>query len=314
MDLELTDGQRMIGEGVRTILERMAGPDRCRLLLEDNAHDAALEDVLRDRGYLGMFSEADGGSLEAVLLVEQVAKALGTVATGALAVVVPALGIGELGGPVGLSRLAPRDDIPIRFAATSGVLLVAEPEKEAFLCEVESAQPLPTSWGYPAARVVIGSRRSLGQGSADRMMAWWRVTIAAEIVGNASACVEVLLGHIKERYQFGRSLATLQALQHRLALLFVQIEGSRWLAYRAAWAGAPAADAALSAAHSVAAGRRTVRECHQICGALGLTTEFDLHLWSMRIRALCAEAGGLFAMQLDAGRLRWGDAGSLVAP
>jgi len=312
VNLELTDEQHMIREGVRTILERMAGPDRCRVLLEDNAYDAALEKVLRDQGYLGMFCDPDAGPLEAVLMVEQVAKALGTVATGALAAVGPALGIAELRGPVGLSRTPPRDDVPVRFAATSGFLLMAEKE-EAFLCEVADGQASPTSWGYPAARVIIGSRRPLGPGSADRMMAWWRITIAAEIVGNASACLDVLLGHIKERHQFGRSLATLQALQHRLALLFVQIEGSRWLAYQAAWSGAPSAEAALAAAHSVAAGRRTVRECHQICGALGLTTEFDLHMWSMRIRALCGEAGGLFATQADAGRLRWHAAGPLVA-
>ena len=312
MDLELTDEQRMISEGIRTILERMAGPDRCRVLLEEGAYDTALEKVLWDQGYLGMFSDPDAGPLEAVLMVEQVAKALGTVATGALAVVAPALGIPELRGPVGLSRTPPRDDAPVRFATAPG-FLVMPVEGEAFLCEIDGAQQLPMSWSYPAARVTIGSRRSLGPGSADRMMAWWRITIATEIVGNASACLDVLLGHIKERYQFGRSLATLQALQHRLAQLFVQIEGSRWLAYRAAWSGAPSVEAALAAAHSVAAGRRTVRECHQICGALGLTTEFDLHMWSMRIRALCGEAGGVFATQVDAGRSRWRPAGSLVA-
>jgi alkylation response protein AidB-like acyl-CoA dehydrogenase len=311
VDLELTDEQRMISEGVRTILERMAGPERCRVLREEYSYDAELEKVLWDQGYLGMFSDPQGGPLEAVLLVEQVAKALGTVATGALAVVGPALGLPELRGPVGLSGSPPRDDVPVRFAASPGFLLLAE-QGEAFLCEVDGARPWPTSWSYPAAGVAIGSRRPLGAGSAETMMAWWRITVAAEIVGNASACLEVLLGHVKERHQFGRSIATLQALQHRLALLFVQIEGSRWLAYRAAWSGAPPAEAALAAAHSVAAGRRTVRECHQICGALGLTTEFDLHLWSMRIRALCGEAGGVFATQVDAGRLRWRPAGSLV--
>jgi alkylation response protein AidB-like acyl-CoA dehydrogenase len=99
-----------------------------------------------------------------------------------------------------------------------------------------------------------------------------------------------------------------------LALLDVLIEGSRWLTYRAAWSGASSEDAAVAVAHSVAAGRRTVRECHQICGALGLTTEFDLHMWTMRIRALCGEAGGLFATQVDAGRFRWRPSSAVVAP
>ncbi len=312
MNLELTDEQQMVRDGVSAILERMAGSARCRRLLEASAYDAALEGMLVEQGYLAMFSDPDAGPLEAVLLVEQVAAALGTVATGALAVVAPALRVPGLIGPVGLTHAPTRDDTPVRFAAASGTLLVAD-HGEAFVCEIDTAEALPMSWSYPAARVTTGPRRSLGPGSAEKMVAWWRVTIAAEIVGNASSCLDVLLGHLKERQQFGRSLATLQALQHRLALLFVQIEGARWLVYRAAWSAAPPADAALAAAHSVAAGRRTVRECHQICGAIGLTTEFDLHMWTMRIRALCAEAGGLFATQTDAGRLRWRPSGSLAA-
>lgn len=312
MNLELTDEQRMISEGVRTILERTAGPERCRRLLATRAYDAALENVLREQGYLAMFSATGAGPLDAVLMVEQVARALGTVATGALAVVAPALGISGLRGPVALALAPPGDDTPIRYAAFPGTIIMAE-QGEAFLCEVGDAEPLPTSWSYPASRVCIGARRSLGPDSAEGMQAWWRVTIAAEIVGNASACLDVLLGHLKERQQFGRSLATLQALQHRLALLFVQIEGARWLLYRAAWCQAPPGEAALAATQSVAAGRRAVRECHQICGALGLTTQFDLHMWTMRIRALCAEAGGLFATQVDAGRRRWRHSGSSAA-
>jgi alkylation response protein AidB-like acyl-CoA dehydrogenase len=304
MNLELSDDQRMISQGVNAILERLAGPDRCRAVLAENGYDSELESVLAEQGYLGMFSDPDAGPLEAVLMVEQVAKALGSVAVGALAVVGPALGAPELRGPVGFSIRAGEGDVPIRFAASPGSVLIVD-RGEAFLCDVVAATPRPTSWSYPADEATVGSRRSLGAGSGDSLTAWWRITIAAEIVGNATSCLEVLLAHIKERHQFGRSLATLQALQHRLALLDVQIEGSRWLTYRAAWSGASSEDAAAAAAHSVAAGRRTVRECHQICGALGLTTEFDLHMWTMRIRALCGEAGGLFATQVDAGRFRW---------
>jgi alkylation response protein AidB-like acyl-CoA dehydrogenase len=303
VDLELTDGQRMLRDALGTIMERMAGPDRCRVVLAENGYDSALESALADQGYLGMLSDPEAGPLEAVLMVEQVAQALGTVAIGALAVVAPALRAPLLRGPVGIS-VRRAEDAPVRFAASPGSLLVVE-HGEAFVCDVVAASPVATSWSYPAAQVTLGARRSLGRGSGDRLIAWWRVTIAAEIVGNATACLGVLLGHIKERHQFGRSLATFQALQHRLAQLDVQIEGSRWLTYRAAWSGASSEDAALAAAHSVAAGRRAIRECHQICGALGLTTEFDLHLWSMRIRALCAEAGGLFATQADAARFRW---------
>jgi hypothetical protein len=311
VNLELTDEQRMITDGVGTILARLAGPDRCRALLGEHAYDAPLEAVLWEQGYMEMFSDPQSGPLEAVLMVEQVAKALGTCAIGAQSVVAPALGVPELRGPVGI-RAGASDEVPVRYATHPGALLLVE-DGEAFLCDVTGATPVPTSWSYPAARVTVGSRRSLGTGSGAMLVAWWRITVAAEIVGNATACLEVLLGHIKERHQFGRSLATLQALQHRLAQLDVQIEGSRWLTYRAAWSGATAGDAAVAVAHSVAAGRRTVRECHQICGALGLTTEFDLHMWTMRIRALCAEAGGLFASQVDAGRFRWRAASATAA-
>ena len=123
MNLELTDEQRMISEGVGAIVERMAGPERCRILGDECGYDAALEDVLGEQGYLRMFSDRDAGPLEAVLMVEQVARALGTVATGALAVVAPALGVSALRGPVGLSLAVPRDDTPVRFAALPGTLV-----------------------------------------------------------------------------------------------------------------------------------------------------------------------------------------------
>ena len=267
-----------------------------------------------EQGYLGMFSDPDAGPLEAVLMVEQVARALGTVATGALSVVAPALGVTGLRGPVGISLGRPRDDTPVRFAAASGTLLVAE-HGEAFLCDVDTASSLPTSWSYPAASVSLGSSRPLGPGSADRMVAWWRVTMAAEIVGNAcpraSMSCWVTSSSANSSVEVSPPCRPCSTAWRSCSCRSKE---------RAGWpTGPPGRERHRWTPHSPPrrawrrGGGRSVNAIRSVA-ALGLTTEFDLHMWTMRLRALCAEAGGLFATQVDAGRLRWRPSGSLAAP
>jgi hypothetical protein len=48
------------------------------------------------------------------------------------------------------------------------------------------------------------------------------------------------------------------------------------------------------------------REVHQLSGAIGYTTEHDLHVWSMRLQALRLELGGAGAQLRALARERWG--------
>ena len=93
------------------------------------------------------------------------------------------------------------------------------------------------------------------------------------------------------RQQFGRPLGTFQALRHRMAECAVLAGGVRRLALKAAWSGDPG-DAALAAFHAQDSATRVNYDVHQMMGAMGMTLEMSLHLWTYRMKALLSELGG----------------------
>ena len=140
--------------------------------------------------------------------------------------------------------------------------------------------------------------------SPDEVRAWWRIAVACELVGAMRAALELTVAHVSDRHQFGRPIGSFQAVQHGLAECAVAVEGARWLAYEAAWSGTPAAAAtALTAA--LPAASRVRRDAHQYSGALGFTTEYDLHLSTMRLAALAVEAAVIGSPVLAAANTRW---------
>lgn len=305
MDFTLTTEQRLLTDGVAALVRRHAGPDGHRAQPASTGPDLELLDELERQGYLDVATDTEGGPLEAVLVVETVTSGLGTCPVTAAGLVWPMVELERSAGSlaVGTADQLARG-LPIRFAATPGTVLVVE-GAEARVHDVLEAEPIERAWGFPCARVQLGEGRRLPGTKGDQVLGWWRIGVAAEIVASASGALQQTLAHAKERVQFNRPLASFQALQHRFAQLFVRIEGSRWLTYGAAWRGGSPAEAALAAAQAVRAGRQAVRECHQMAGAIGLTVEFGLHLWTSRISDLTAELGGPSALFAEAGALRW---------
>ncbi|MFF3746461.1 acyl-CoA dehydrogenase family protein [Streptomyces kronopolitis] len=145
--------------------------------------------------------------------------------------------------------------------------------------------------------------------------------LAAEAVGAADAALARTVAHVKEREQFGRPIGSFQAVQHRLADLYVRLQAARSAAYYAAWsAGAAAAGtagpdgagepgaAALALAQALEALRAVAAEAVQLHGGIGFTWEHEAHLFFKRaacdelllgpvhrLRARAAEEAGLFA-------------------
>jgi alkylation response protein AidB-like acyl-CoA dehydrogenase len=303
VDLTLTRDQSALADAVNALLARRAGPERLRAL--HGAYDHDLEDALAHAGFLDLFRSPDAGPLEAALVVEAVSRAAGVAAVGARALVAPALAEEPLTPPVALS--AEEDPGPVRFGAQARTLLVAGAEDASVVALAPGdATPVRSSYGYPMAALTPGPGRSLGPGSGARMRAWWRVALAVEAVGAMRAALDLTVGYVSERRQFGRPVGSFQALQHRLAEAAVLVEGSRWLALEAAWRGAPDEAAATAATHATLAAHRICTETHQMTGAIGLTTEYDLHVWTMRLEALRLELAGAAGHARALASARWG--------
>ena len=118
-----------------------------------------------------------------------------------------------------------------------------------------------------------------------------RVVVAAELLGLADEVFARTLAQLKERRQFDRAIGEFQALQHRAAELYCDIEMTRALVLKAlqAVAAGPAQARLLASqakAHACTTAGRAVREGVQLHGGIGMTDAFDLGLYMKRARVL----------------------------
>ena len=110
---------------------------------------------------------------------------------------------------------------------------------------------------------------------------------AAELVGVAAGTSEMTLDYLRQRKQFGKLIGEFQALQHRAAHLYGEIEIARAAAFKAAQlidAGDDRAELYVSVAKAKAAevANLTVREGVQMHGGIGMTDEHDVGLFMKR--------------------------------
>jgi len=117
----------------------------------------------------------------------------------------------------------------------------------------------------------------------------------AEMVGCAQHILELCVEHAKARRQFGRPLGSFQAIQHSCADLLRNVEGARYLLYRAAWkmqeSREATADVAMAKAYAGQACQAVARRAHQLLGAISFCEEHPLHLFHKRILAASLDFG-----------------------
>jgi alkylation response protein AidB-like acyl-CoA dehydrogenase len=123
--------------------------------------------------------------------------------------------------------------------------------------------------------------------------AWRRGVLAtsALLCGLSLRMLELTVGYVKQREQYGVPIGSFQAVKHGLANALVAVEFARPLVLAAAWyqaAGAAEAAAHVSAAKAAAsdAAALVARTALQYHGAIGYTTEYELHLYAKRAWAL----------------------------
>jgi alkylation response protein AidB-like acyl-CoA dehydrogenase len=182
---------------------------------------------------------------------------------------------------------------PGRFVASAKTLIVIEGERIGIAQPGSDAvEPVESLFAYPMGRLTraVGVER-LSEDDAANVRKWLRVALAAEVSGLLQASIAATVEHLTLRKQFGRPIGTFQALRHRMAECAVLAGGVRWLALKAAGTG-DEADAALAASHAQESATRVVYEVHQMLGAMGMTLEHPLHLWTYRLKALLSELGG----------------------
>ncbi|MGO9605171.1 MAG: acyl-CoA dehydrogenase family protein [Candidatus Binataceae bacterium] len=116
-----------------------------------------------------------------------------------------------------------------------------------------------------------------------------RAAVAAELLGAAEEAFGRTVTYLKERKQFGRLIGEFQALQHRAAFLYCELEVSRSAILKALQTLDDSFDTAgpiVSMAKAKAGTTATlaVQEAVQMHGGIGMTDEFDVGFFMKRVR------------------------------
>jgi len=290
MDFQLSSDQASIIDAVDRLVQRF----------KDKPIDAhgfvltgeALEREIEEGGYWDIARIPELGPVVAAYAVQRLAHSPFT-AELALSMLVrphlPGHPIGEWPRPLAVVE----NGRPGRFVATAKTLIIIDGDSiglaQPAADDVEAVESL---FAYPMGRLKRElAVQTLSADEARELRKWLRVALAAEACGLIQAAIDSTVEHISVRKQFGRPLAAFQALRHRMAECAVLAGGLRWLALRAAATGSDG-DAALAAFQAQEAGTRVGYETHQMLGAMGMTLEHPLHLWTYRLKALLSELGG----------------------
>ncbi len=149
-----------------------------------------------------------------------------------------------------------------------------------------------------AANAVIGKPGANGAALA-RALDIGAALSAAELLGVAQESFERTLDYLKDRKQFGVPVASFQALQHRAAQLFCELELCKSCVLKALQAidqDSPDRSTLVSMAKAKVAktSKLAVNEAVQMHAGIGMTDEFDIGFFMKRSAAACQEYGDYY--------------------
>lgn len=287
MDFEYSEDQQLLMTSFENLLERFGQPPQGQHGYV--TYSTELQAELAASGFLEIVDQPGFGLLEAALLVEAAARCPVSVELAATALIGPLLG--GAAAPIAVAWGVGK---PVRYLPQARTVCVID-ENGVWVGTPSPGvlRPLDTVAAYPLAMLeaLPEDARKLSAEVAEAVRRRALIGIAAEAAGLMRGALDNTVQYVKERQQFGQPLGDFQAIQHRLAESAQLVQASRWLALRAADAD-DAKKAASACLYAQEAMRKVMTDCHQFSGAMGLTLEFPLHLWTYRLKVLQGEAGG----------------------
>ncbi|WP_447920838.1 acyl-CoA dehydrogenase family protein [Achromobacter aegrifaciens] len=321
MDLHPTEDQRMLADAARRFLA-----DRHPLAVARAAagkpHEARLAQwrEIAGQGWPALLApaEQDGlglGMREAWIVAEAAGRHLLSLPLAANMVLLPTLCAADAMGPAARWAAAVMTgdayfaDVVMRpdgsafiEGAGEGVRALSARRMSATALRLELLAPAPGSAGLdptmPVARVVRPQvldsiDLEVAPGTWERLRTRLRLLRSAELLGAASAVLEMAAAHARERRQFDRAIGANQAIKHRLAEDWMALDdaslaGVAAVAAHDAGAASAERDSLFAPLLAVEASRRAAQNAIQVHGALGVTWECDAHLYLKRVLRLAA--------------------------
>jgi alkylation response protein AidB-like acyl-CoA dehydrogenase len=327
MSIALTDDHRVLADTASDFLAKHDARGAARALLESEREGVPpfWADLI-GLGWLGLhLPESFGGSgyglSELVVVVEQLGRAMApgpfipTVVTSALLALraddalkdhhLPGLADGTTFGAFALDS-----DIEIRDGEVHGraetvlggelahLVLLRVGDDAVVIDRAQSGVDVVTRANLDPTRrsahmTFEGVAGDVLPGAAQALVDLARLIVSAEAIGIATECTQQASEYAKVRTQFGRPIATYQAVKHHCANMLVAAE----LATAVVWDAARAADeggdqlsytAAIAATLALPAADEDAQLNIQVHGGIGFTWEHDAHLYLRRATALAA--------------------------
>ncbi|HEY6415329.1 MAG TPA: acyl-CoA dehydrogenase family protein, partial [Acidimicrobiales bacterium] len=192
------------------------------------------------------------------------------------------------------------EELAVRGVGTDGlrrrpIAVVVAPTGEghvAAIVETAHLELRPVAGIDPSlgmVEVAAGVRRldrvPAGPAAWPAALAAGQLALGHELVGAARQMLRLACDHARERVQFGRPIASFQAVSHRLADTRVAIDAAE-AALHAAWDDGSPLTAALAKALAGRGARVAGRQCQQVLAGIGFTTEHPLHRYIRRTLVL----------------------------
>ena len=334
MGIALTDDHRELEEVARAFLTSQKARWAARSLLDaaDESRPPFWHNLV-ELGWLGLHvDEEHGGSgyglPELVVVIEELGRAVApgpfvptVIASAVIAKdgtadqksrLLPGLIDGTVTAGIGLDSQARVSDgiadgdagivlgaglAELLLIAAGDDVLVLERDRDGVSVDVPTNLDPTRRSGRVRLQNVSVTADDILPGARESALARARTLLGAEAVGGASDCVDAAVAYAKVREQFGRTIATFQAVKHHCANMLVAAES----ATAAVWDASRAASederqfrlsAAAAAALAFPAYARNAELNIQVHGGIGFTWEHDAHLHLRRALVIAALLGG----------------------
>ncbi len=317
MNFDLSEDQRMMRESFARFLDEQSSSERVRAAAETGGFDPQLWQGLAE---LGAFSlripeELGGlglGTMDAAVLMEEAGRTLasGPVAETLMAARVLAVLGGEaraglleeviMGGKLLTLALHDLDEQPTQWlsgGAVADYAIARAGDKVLLVTLPEGERGEENLASTPIAEIDLAAAQSVELGAGDaattefaKAIEEWKLLMAIALSGLSREAIRLAAEYACEREAFGQPIGAYQGMSHPLADLIVDVDGGKYLTWRAIHDVAhepesAGAEISMSIWWTADTAARAVTQALHTFGGYGLATEYDIHLYNLRARA-----------------------------
>lgn len=217
----------------------------------------------------------------------------------------------------GSASMVPAADLAARILIAARVdngiaIFLVDPQAQGVSLTRNATSRSEPVFDLALANVVVPEADLLGGGTMpnaralDRIRAQATIATCALQVGVSERALELTSAYVRERIQFGVPIGSFQAVQHRLADAYIDVQSMRWVTWRAAWKLSRNEDATrevtIAKFWASEAGARVAASAQHLHGGMGVDIDYPIHRYFLWSKALELSFGNATQQLVTLGR------------